>query len=148
MSMFRKTALTSAIIGAGLVSTAGAAFAGDAPHEGHHGSHHHSSSSTTSNTCVNEAGGSVDNGGATLVGGVTGSQGALGLNVLCDVLNGSLNGNGSNNTYDFGTPEASAPEQEAAPAETASTQQVQQAAPAPQAAPASAGQDVTTQKIQ
>ncbi|MFC5063858.1 hypothetical protein [Actinomycetospora atypica] len=89
--MFRKTVLTSAVIGAGLVSTAGAAFAGDAPCESHHG---HSSSESSSD-CSNTAGGSVHNGGATNVGSLlNGSQGALGLNV-CHVLDGNsvLSGN-------------------------------------------------------
>ncbi|WP_018331050.1 hypothetical protein [Actinomycetospora chiangmaiensis] len=140
MSMFRKTALTSAIIGAGLVSTAGAAFAGDAPTEAHHGSHHHHTSThTTSNTCVNGSDGAVDNGGATQFGGINGSQAALGLNLVCDVLNNSLNGNGSNNTYSVGAPE-SEPVETATPA--ASPQQVQQAAPAQSAAPAASPSSV------
>jgi hypothetical protein len=43
--MFRKTVLTTAIIGAGLGSMTGAAFAGDDPGDGGHGGHegHHSS---------------------------------------------------------------------------------------------------------
>ncbi|MDT7742258.1 MAG: hypothetical protein QOE59_1336 [Actinomycetota bacterium] len=98
MSMIRKTVLTTAIIGAGLASTAGAAFAGDDPcasdsaHE--HSSHHHSShvskdSSDCSNSFVGETGKSKSVGGL-----LDGSQGALGLNV-CDVLshNNILNGN-------------------------------------------------------
>jgi hypothetical protein len=89
VSMFRKTALTSFVIGAGLVSTAGAAFAGDAPCEGHG---HSSSESSTG--CSNAFGGSVDNGGAKQLGAVNGSQGALQGN-LCDIANGNsvLSGN-------------------------------------------------------
>jgi hypothetical protein len=41
--MFRKTVLTTAIIGAGLGSMTGAAFAGDDPGDGGHSGDHHSS---------------------------------------------------------------------------------------------------------
>jgi hypothetical protein len=100
VSMIRKTVLTTAIIGAGLASTAGAAFAGDAPSDSgsghHHGSHSsHESKSSSSKGCSNTAAGAIDNQGAkTLVGVLDGSQGALGLN-LCDNLNGNqiLSGN-------------------------------------------------------
>jgi hypothetical protein len=100
--MIRKTVLTTAIVGAGLASTAGAAFAGDAPDNGggdsSHSSHsHHSSHSDSSSSkgCSNTAVGAIDNQGAkTLVGVLDGSQGALGLN-LCDNLNNNkvLSGN-------------------------------------------------------
>lgn len=95
--MIRKTVLTTAIVGAGLASTAGAAFAGDAPSSESSGSgHHHGSShSDSSKGCSNTAAGEIDNKGAkTLVGILDGSQGALGLN-LCDNLNNNkvLSGN-------------------------------------------------------
>jgi hypothetical protein len=98
VSMFRKTVLTTAIIGAGLASTAGAAFAGDDPcansggHEqssSHHHSHAAKEASGCSNSFVGETGSSKNIGGL-----LNDSQGALGLNV-CDVLshNVILNGN-------------------------------------------------------
>ena len=106
MSMLRKTVLTTAIIGAGLASTTGAAFASDCPSDsGHHGDSHKSHSktvnNTTNNTCVNSAGGSVENGGSKQLGLINGSQGAIGANVLCDVLNNSVNGNLSNNSVNI-----------------------------------------------
>ena len=90
MSTLRKTVLTTAIIGAGLASTAGSAFATDCGHEGHHqpkhesSSHHQpkheSSSSECSNSFVGKTGASK-----TFLGALNGSQGAIGANV-CDVL--------------------------------------------------------------
>ena len=55
MSMFRKTVLATAIVGAGLGSLSGAAFAGDCPSEGGHssGHHHASSGQTESSSCTN-----------------------------------------------------------------------------------------------
>lgn len=94
MSMIRKTVLTTAIIGAGLASTAGAAFAGDAPSDsdsgsGHHHGSHSSHQSKSSSDCSNTAAGAIDNQGAkTLVGILDGSQGALGLN-LCHNVDGN-----------------------------------------------------------
>lgn len=89
--MIRKTVLTTAIVGAGLASTAGAAFAGDAPSSdsgsNHDGSHSHSKHVSSHHGCSNTALGEIDNSGAkTLVGVLDGSQGALGLNI-CDNLN-------------------------------------------------------------
>ncbi|GAA4852224.1 hypothetical protein GCM10023201_51470 [Actinomycetospora corticicola] len=103
MSTFRKTVLTTAIIGAGLASTSGAAFASDCSHDSghHHKSHSSTTNNTTNNTCVNSQGGSVDNGGSKQLGLITGSQGAIGGNVLCDVLNNSVNGNLSNNSINI-----------------------------------------------
>jgi hypothetical protein len=96
--MIRKTALTTAIIGAGLASTAGAAFAGDYPcdntsggheHSSHHPSHPSKAASGCSNSYQGETGSSENLGGL-----LNDSQGAIGLNV-CDVLSGNdiLNGN-------------------------------------------------------
>ena len=96
--MFRKTVLATAIVGAGLGSMSGAAFAGDAPSDsghGHHHDHHGSWDHHKSSSCSNNAEGAIDNSGAeTLVGVLDGSQGALGLNV-CDILNDNsvLSGN-------------------------------------------------------
>jgi hypothetical protein len=99
--MIRKTVLTTAIIGAGLASTAGAAFAGDDPcdngssHSGHEhsSSHHWSHSSKDASGCSNSFQGVT--GSSKNIGGLLNdSQGAIGLNV-CDVLshNNVLNGN-------------------------------------------------------
>jgi hypothetical protein len=103
--MIRKTVLTTAIIGAGLASTAGAAFAGDDPGDGGQSSdnsswshsshsHHHSwhpakDASGCSNSFQGETGNSQNIGGL-----LNDSQGAIGLNV-CDVLshNNVLNDN-------------------------------------------------------
>jgi hypothetical protein len=51
VSTLRKTVLTTAIIGAGLASTAGSAFATDCGHDNHHQKSHQSSSS--SSDCTN-----------------------------------------------------------------------------------------------
>ena len=104
--MIRKTVLTTAIIGAGLASTAGAAFAGDDPGDGgnsdshssssssHHHSHHDSwHASKDASGCSNSFAGRTGN--SSNIGGLLNdSQGAIGLNV-CDVLshNNVLNGN-------------------------------------------------------
>lgn len=100
MSTFRKTVLTTAIIGAGLASTTGSAFASECSHDshGHHKSHESSSKTVNNNTCVNNAGGSVDNGGAKALGLINGSQGAIQGNILCDAIKDNLNGNLSNNS--------------------------------------------------
>lgn len=166
MSMFRKTVMTSAIIGAGLVSTAGAAFAGDAPsHEGHEQSSSHSKHHE-SNLCVNNAGGSVHNGGATAFGGVNGSQGALQGNILCDAVknngNGNLSGNktvvglGSGSGSELpGLPDlggllggTSAPTEATAVPQSASAAPTTQAAPAQQAAPAAPAAPAQTSTVQ
>jgi hypothetical protein len=95
--MIRKTVLTTAIIGAGLASTAGAAFAGDDPGDGgqssdnsswshsSHSSHHDSwhpakDASGCSNSFQGETGNSQNIGGL-----LNDSQGAIGLNV-CDLV--------------------------------------------------------------
>jgi hypothetical protein len=79
VSMFRKTVLATAIVGAGLGSRSGAAFAGDCPNEGghssdsHSSSHHHASSGQTeSSSCTNNvaAKNATDGGGfANVLGG-------------------------------------------------------------------------------
>ena len=90
MSMLRKTVLTTAIIGAGLASTTGAAFASDCHSDGghHKSSHERTKNVTNNNSCSNTFGGSVENGGSKQLGLVNGSQGALQGN-LCNVLNGN-----------------------------------------------------------
>ena len=92
MSTFRKTVLTTAIIGAGLATTAGSAFATDCSHDGGHKSHE---SSSSSKGCSNSALGKIDNSHAkTLIGVLDGSQGPSARNI-CDNLNGNhiLSGN-------------------------------------------------------
>jgi hypothetical protein len=92
VSTFRKTVLTTAIIGAGLATTAGSAFATDCSHDGGHKSHE---STSSSKGCSNSALGKIDNSHSkTLIGVVDGSQGALGANI-CDNLNNNkvLSGN-------------------------------------------------------
>jgi len=95
VSTFRKTVLTTAIIGAGLATTAGSAFATDCSHDGGHKSHESHQSSSSSKGCSNSALGKIDNSHSkTLIGVLDGSQGALGANI-CDNLNGNsiLSGN-------------------------------------------------------
>ncbi len=91
MSTFRKTVLTTAIIGAGLATTAGSAFATDC-HEGGHQAKHESSSSDCSNAF---AGKQAAAGKGLLAGSVlNNAQGAIGANV-CHNLNNNqiLSGN-------------------------------------------------------
>ncbi|HEY2194992.1 MAG TPA: hypothetical protein VGH76_22215 [Actinomycetospora sp.] len=88
MSTFRKTVMTTAIIGAGLASTAGTALAHDS-HDGGHEKATHESSSGCSNSFVGETGDSHN-----VLSLLNDSQAAIGANV-CDVLshNDVLNGN-------------------------------------------------------
>lgn len=93
MSMFRKTVLTTAIIGAGLVSTTGAAFAGDCPDSGSksHGHGHESSESghhASGIGCANGTEAENNNGGEALGSVLGGDQAISSLN-LCDNLNGN-----------------------------------------------------------
>ncbi len=86
--MFRKTVLTTAIIGAGLGSMTGAAFAGDDPGDGgHHGSHdkHSSSSAGCSNTVRAES----KNGSGDSLGDTTGGPQRLDASNLCHILTGN-----------------------------------------------------------
>ena len=93
MSTFRKTVLTTAIIGAGLATTAGSAFATDCGHDnGGHQAKHESSSSDCSNSF---AGKQAAAGKGLLAGSVlNNAQGAIGANV-CHNLNNNqiLSGN-------------------------------------------------------
>jgi hypothetical protein len=94
VSTLRKTVLTTAIIGAGLASTAGSAFATDCGHEGHHKSHESSSSSSSSSDCTNnvKALNSSKGGGFADVAG--GAQTIIPVNA-CHILDNNkiLNGN-------------------------------------------------------
>ncbi|WP_433803809.1 hypothetical protein [Actinomycetospora sp. CA-084318] len=99
--MFRKTVLTSAIIGAGLVTTAGAAFAGDAPTGSHHDSgdhgHHTSHKSVTEvdNSCSNGVGtGHKQGNGLIGIGNVLDAPITSNVcNILNDNVKNNLNGN-------------------------------------------------------
>ena len=90
MPTFRKTVLTTAIIGAGLASTAGSAFATTCCDDGgHQAKHEKSASSECSNSFAGKTGNSKN-----FIGALNDSQGAIGANV-CDVLshNNIANGN-------------------------------------------------------
>ena len=87
MSMLRKTVLTTAVIGAGLVSTAGAAFAGDS------GAHHSDASGGCSNVVQGENGNGAGNAVDTLVEG--GSQ-FLGSSNTCGNFSGNSLGSDNN----------------------------------------------------
>jgi hypothetical protein len=94
VSTLRKTVLATAIIGAGLASTTGSAFATECGHDGdHHKSHETKSSSSNSSSCSNSFAGKTG-ASKTFLGALNGSQGAIGANV-CDVLshNNVLNNN-------------------------------------------------------
>ena len=93
MSTFRKTVLTTAIIGAGLATTAGSAFATDCCHDGGHAKAKHEQSSGCSNAIA------ADNSGAkNTLSLLNQDQAGLGLN-LCNnhILENFGNGNFSNN---------------------------------------------------
>ena len=100
--MIRKTVLATAIIGAGLGSMTGAAFAGDDPgSSGHnwdndhgHSRHHDDSDNAPQSSCTNNvaAVNKSENGG--LVDVLGGAQTIIPVNA-CDILNGNsvLSGN-------------------------------------------------------
>lgn len=85
MSMFRKTVLTTAIIGAGLASTTGAAFAGD------------SHTQDPSGSCSNVVQGESDNGAGDVVNTIVegGSQ-SLGASNTCGNYSGNSVGSDNN----------------------------------------------------
>lgn len=89
MSTFRKTVLTTAIIGAGLASTSGAAFASD----GHHG---HQESNKSSAACSNLTEAVNDNGGEVAFGIISGGNQGLSSTNICNNLNGNSVGSGNN----------------------------------------------------
>ena len=96
MSTLRKTVLTTAIIGAGLASTAGSAFATDCGHEGHHKSHEssHSSSSGSSSDCTNNVAAKNSTKGGDFANVLGGAQTIIPVNA-CHILDNNkiLNGN-------------------------------------------------------
>lgn len=83
MSMLRKTVLTTAIIGAGLGSMSGAAFAWD-----HHGE--------TAKGCSNAIAASSENGSGDSLGDTTGGDQAFDASNVCDILNGNTIGSDNN----------------------------------------------------
>lgn len=99
--MIRHSLLTTAIVGGGLVATAGAAFAGNAPCEnggGHHHGSHSSQASDSSSGCSNAL--AADNSHATnTMSLLNQDQGLIGLNICNNhILDNVLNGNGSGNS--------------------------------------------------
>ncbi|GLZ50658.1 hypothetical protein [Actinomycetospora sp. NBRC 106378] len=97
MSTFRKTVLTTAIIGAGLASTAGSAFATDCSHDSHgHKSHDSHSSSSVKDSCISGSGSGSKNAEGGLLSIASVADAPISSNI-CNVLNNNLNGNLSNN---------------------------------------------------
>ena len=87
--MFRKTVLATAIIGAGLGSMSGAAFAGDDPGDGgHHGGHGKQSSSSQAG-CSNEVAAASENGSGRSLGDTTGGDQEISASNLCHILTGN-----------------------------------------------------------
>ncbi|MEJ2868214.1 hypothetical protein WCD74_10585 [Actinomycetospora sp. OC33-EN08] len=82
MQMFRKAAVATVILGAGLASTAGVAMA----HE-HHGD--------AGKSCSNSAAAKSSNGADRTLGDTTGGDQDIALDNTCDILNGNeiLSGN-------------------------------------------------------
>ncbi len=91
MSTFRKTVLTTAIIGAGLATTAGSAFATDCSHDSGHVA---PSTDQVVERLQQLVAARPRTPSETLAASLDGSQGAIGANV-CDILshNNVLNGN-------------------------------------------------------
>ena len=86
MSILRKTVLTTAIIGAGLASTTGAAFAGDCPSHGH-ASHEKTRSAGQGDGCLNAVEAENSNGAERVSrGDVTGGAQSIGLSNVCGNL--------------------------------------------------------------
>jgi hypothetical protein len=90
VSMFRKTVIATALIGAGLGSMSGAAFAGDDPGDGGHHSHGgHDSSKSSSAGCSNEISGESKNGSGDSLGDTTGGDQSFDASNLCHILTGN-----------------------------------------------------------
>ncbi|MDL5155587.1 hypothetical protein [Actinomycetospora termitidis] len=87
--MFRKTLIATAVVGAGLASTAGVAMA----HE-----HHDAGKS-----CSNAAEAASKNSSGDSLGDTTGGAQALDLSNTCDILNGNKIGSGNNVASALGT---------------------------------------------
>lgn len=81
MSVFRKTVLASAILGAGLASTAGVATATTAHHDG---------------GCSNGIAAKSDNSSGRSLGDTTGGAQDLSASNTCDILNGNKVASGNN----------------------------------------------------
>jgi hypothetical protein len=96
VSMIRKSVVATAIIGAGLGSMSGAAFAGDDPGDGGHSSHGHSHSSShgKSESCSNDVKAQNKTKGGALADVLGGDQVLAPINA-CHILsdNHLLNGN-------------------------------------------------------
>jgi hypothetical protein len=95
VSTLRKTVLTTAIIGAGLASTAGSAFATDCGHEGHHQKSHEShQSSSSSSDCTNNVAAKNTTKGGDFANVLGGAQTIIPVNA-CHILDNNkiLNGN-------------------------------------------------------
>jgi len=102
--MIRKTVLATAIIGAGLGSMTGAAFAGDDPGDGGHSNwgndhghsrhHGHDNDHQKSSSCTNNVAAANETRGGGLVDVLGGAQTIIPVNV-CHILddNSILNGN-------------------------------------------------------
>lgn len=92
VSMFRKTVLTTAIIGAGLGSMTGAAFAGDDPGDGGHhghGSHDKQYSKSSDSGCSNSVAAESKNGSGRSLGDTRGGDQDLSASNLCHILTGN-----------------------------------------------------------
>ena len=91
--MFRKTVLATAIIGAGLGSMSGAAFAGDAPsnggNHGDNGGGKYQSAPASSEGCSNKIGAESKNGAGRTLGDTTGGDQDLSASNLCNILSGN-----------------------------------------------------------
>ena len=91
--MFRKTVLATAIIGAGLGSMSGAAFAGDAPsnggNHGDNGGGKHQSAPAPSGGCSNTVGAKSENGSGRSLGDTTGGSQDISASNLCNILSGN-----------------------------------------------------------
>lgn len=86
MSILRKTVLTTAIIGAGLASTTGAAFAGDCPSRGP-ASQEKTQSAGQGDGCLNAVEAENSNGAERVSrGDVTGGAQSIGLSNVCGNL--------------------------------------------------------------
>jgi hypothetical protein len=91
VSTLRKTVLTTAIIGAGLASTAGSAFATDCGHDNHHQKSHQSSSSSD---CTNNVLARNSTGGGSFANVLGGAQTIIPVNA-CHILDNNKIANGN-----------------------------------------------------
>jgi hypothetical protein len=90
VSMFRKTVLATAIVGAGLGSMSGAAFAGDyqgdsGQSESHSSHHHGSQGHTQSSACTNNVQAANKTEGGSLADVLGGAQTIVPVN-LCHIV--------------------------------------------------------------